>query len=376
MHGADDRKRLAYIGDGLSGTSGQPSSVRSAGGRGAEPPGHLPRGACSAGRYRGQPHLNARTGARRRLAGKHQRDRSGTEGLRRLPVRIHGGPDTRRGAARTAGEESRDPRPSSRDGAAGTASEETWTEYVGIVKVDTAAGVGASVGNEQVTGLAKFSHAWLRSQGLIASRCRIIAGQRRVDGADAAGRLRNPSQPRGDGRKDRKIFVIRVGDELRVKRAVNSPAARLVAGLRPPRQAGMAEPALAGRGHRDRRGLMVEEVVRVAATDRGEQGAGVGHGTSPSKPAERRDHRSRTAQADPMRRDRVVHGIRTRIGVAAGGTVAEPGVPRAKTKEGAGAQRRRVRHVTCPVTVQAQTDWVGRIRRPFGPSASGLACAR
>ena len=39
---------------------------------------------------------------------------------------------------------------------AGTASpepnEETWTEYVGIVEVDTAAGVGAVVGNEQVTG--------------------------------------------------------------------------------------------------------------------------------------------------------------------------------------------------------------------------------
>ena len=28
--------------------------------------------------------------------------------------------------------------------------------------------------NEQVTGLVKFSPAWLRSQGLIASRCRIM----------------------------------------------------------------------------------------------------------------------------------------------------------------------------------------------------------
>ena len=112
---------------------------------------------------------------------------------------------------------------------AGTAppepSEETWTEYVGIVEVDTAAGVGAVVGNEQVTGLAKFSHAWLRSQGLIASRCRIMR---------VSGESMEPTLPDGCGilvnleateRKDGKIFVIRVGDELRVKRAVNSPEA-------------------------------------------------------------------------------------------------------------------------------------------------------
>lgn len=108
---------------------------------------------------------------------------------------------------------------------AGTAvpepSEERWTEYVGIVEVDTAAGVGAVVGNEQVTGLAKFSHAWLRGQGLIASRCRSMR---------VSGESMEPTLPDGGGilvnleateRKDGKIFVIRVGDELRVKRTVN-----------------------------------------------------------------------------------------------------------------------------------------------------------
>ena len=153
---------------------------------------------------------------------------------------------------------------------AGTAppepSEETWTEYVGIVEVDTAtAGVGAVVGNEQVTGLAKFSHTWLRSQGLIASRCRIMR---------VSGESMEPTLPDGCGilvnleateRKDGKIFVIRVGDELRVKRTVNSPGSRLVAGLRRRGQAGMAEPTLAGRSHRNLRGAMVAAVVRVAA---------------------------------------------------------------------------------------------------------------
>ena len=100
--------------------------------------------------------------------------------------------------------------------------EDMWTDYVGVVEVDTAAGVGAVVGDEQVTGLAKFSHAWLRSQGLIASRCRIMR---------VSGESMEPTLPDGCGilvnlvateRQDGKIFVIRVGDELRVKRVVNS----------------------------------------------------------------------------------------------------------------------------------------------------------
>ena len=153
---------------------------------------------------------------------------------------------------------------------AGTApaepSEETWTEYVGIVEVDTAAGVGAVVGNEQVTGLAKFSHAWLRSQGLIASRCRIM----RVTGEsmeptlpDGCGILVNLEATEAEGREDlRHPCRRRAPGQARRQQ----PGSRLVAGLRPPGQAGMAEPALARRGDRGRRGAMVATIVRVERT--------------------------------------------------------------------------------------------------------------
>ena len=71
--------------------------------------------------------------------------------------------------------------------AAPARSDETWTEYIGV---DTAAGVGAIAGDERVTGLAKCSHAWLRCQGLIASRCRIMR---------VSGESMEPTLPDGCG---------------------------------------------------------------------------------------------------------------------------------------------------------------------------------
>ena len=50
-------------------------------------------------------------------------------------------------------------------------------------------------------------------------------------------------------RKDGKAFVSRVGDDLPRQAGAQQPGGRLVAGLQPPGQGGMAEPALAGRSH-------------------------------------------------------------------------------------------------------------------------------
>lgn len=93
--------------------------------------------------------------------------------------------------------------------------------YVPIIRIDTAAGVGAVAGHEHVTGLARFSVAWLRMHGLIANRCRVM----RVTGDSM-----EPTLPNGcmvlvnlhaTQRKDGKVFVIRQDDELIIKRAAD-----------------------------------------------------------------------------------------------------------------------------------------------------------
>ena len=98
-------------------------------------------------------------------------------------------------------------------------------DYVGVSEVTTAAGTGATVDTERVTGRMKFPRAWLNRHGLRAPECRII----RVAGesmeptlADGCAVLVNRASRR---RRDNRIFVIRVEDELIVKRAAKDPAA-------------------------------------------------------------------------------------------------------------------------------------------------------
>jgi len=71
-----------------------------------------------------------------------------------------------------------------------------------------------------VTGRMKFPYRWLRNRGLIPGICRIIR---------VVGESMEPTLPDGcailihlasKARADGKIFVIRVGDELVVKRTV------------------------------------------------------------------------------------------------------------------------------------------------------------
>ena len=101
----------------------------------------------------------------------------------------------------------------------------TEGDFVAISEVDTSAGAGAVVQDESVTGHMKFPHRWLRNRGLRATACRII----RVTGDSMEPTLPNGaavlvylgSRHRADG----KIFVIRIGDDLVVKRTVLDPEA-------------------------------------------------------------------------------------------------------------------------------------------------------
>jgi len=95
-----------------------------------------------------------------------------------------------------------------------------WSDYVAISEIDTSAGVGAVVKDEHVTGRMKFPCRWLRNRGLIPGMCRIIR---------VVGESMEPTLPDGcailihlasKARADGKIFVIRVGDDLVVKRTV------------------------------------------------------------------------------------------------------------------------------------------------------------
>ena len=99
----------------------------------------------------------------------------------------------------------------------------TEGEYIAIAEVDTSAGAGAVVNDETVTGHMKFPYRWLRNRGMRPAACRII----RVTGDSM-----EPTLPNGcailvylgsRGRQDGKVFVIRIGDDLVVKRTILDP---------------------------------------------------------------------------------------------------------------------------------------------------------
>ena len=92
-------------------------------------------------------------------------------------------------------------------------------DYVGVSELASAAGDGAVVDQERVTGRIKFRRAWLTRHGLVARHCRVIqvCGESMeptlVDGCSIL--VNHVSRRRRVGR----IFVVRTDDGLIVKRA-------------------------------------------------------------------------------------------------------------------------------------------------------------
>lgn len=103
--------------------------------------------------------------------------------------------------------------------------DEAAQEHIAIVEVDAAAGPGALVGYEHIIGHMKFPHEWLRTQDLVPDRCRLI----RVTGESMEPTLPDKSLIMVDlqrnERRDGKICVLRIGDELIVKRTVEDKRA-------------------------------------------------------------------------------------------------------------------------------------------------------
>ena len=92
-------------------------------------------------------------------------------------------------------------------------------DYVGVSELAGAAGGGAVVDHERITGRVKFRREWLSRHGLVAGECRVIQvlGESMeptlVDGCSI---LVNQA---GRRRRVERIFVVRTEDGLVVKRA-------------------------------------------------------------------------------------------------------------------------------------------------------------
>ncbi len=99
------------------------------------------------------------------------------------------------------------------------ASEDDGGDYVGVSELAGAAGGGAVVDHERITGRVKFRREWLSRHGLAAGDCRVIQvlGESMeptlVDGCSIL--VNQASRRRRAGR----IFVVRTDDGLVVKRA-------------------------------------------------------------------------------------------------------------------------------------------------------------
>ncbi len=100
-----------------------------------------------------------------------------------------------------------------------------WHEHVGIDEVDTTVGADSTVGDEKITRRLKFPYPWLRKHGLRAHMCRVVR---------VAGEAMEPTVPDGSAilidagsteRRDGRIFVVRIRDELLVRRLVQDPEA-------------------------------------------------------------------------------------------------------------------------------------------------------
>ena len=92
-------------------------------------------------------------------------------------------------------------------------------DFIGVAHIAPAAGSGAVVDDERITGGLKFRRDWLRKHGLNAHDCRVL----RVMGdsmeptlVDGASILVNLARQR---RREGRIYVVRTEDGLIVKRA-------------------------------------------------------------------------------------------------------------------------------------------------------------
>ena len=96
--------------------------------------------------------------------------------------------------------------------------------HIEVGDIEPAAGRGITVNGEGVKSTIQFPSNWLRDRGLNASECRVISVKGEsmeptlADGCSILIRLTR-------GRRTDRIYVIRTGDELIVKRALRSEEA-------------------------------------------------------------------------------------------------------------------------------------------------------
>ena len=109
-----------------------------------------------------------------------------------------------------------DRRPDDRGGRTGPTDD---ADYVGVSELASAAGGGAVVYDERVTGRIKFRRTWLARHGLAARDCRVIdviGESMEPTLADGCSILVNHASRR---RRVGHIYVVRTDDGLVVKRA-------------------------------------------------------------------------------------------------------------------------------------------------------------
>ena len=98
-------------------------------------------------------------------------------------------------------------------------------DFVGVNEIVASAGTGAEVINERITDRVKFRRPWMRSHGMKPYLCRIVT---------VIGESMEPTLPDGasilvnmgqEEPRDGKIFVVRIEDEIVVKRLIRHPEA-------------------------------------------------------------------------------------------------------------------------------------------------------
>ena len=100
-----------------------------------------------------------------------------------------------------------------------------WEDHVGIEEVDATVGAGSTGSDGAVKTRLKFPHPWLRKHGLRAHLCRIVR---------VAGEAMEPTIPdgglilintEGTEHRDGRIYVLRIGEEVLVRRLIHDPEA-------------------------------------------------------------------------------------------------------------------------------------------------------
>ena len=138
--------------------------------------------------------------------------------------------------------------------------------HVTVVELASAAGHGAVVDSEQVTGRVAFRRSWLTRHGITAAQCSVI----RVVGESMEPTLPDGASILVDRNRRRRrvdhIFVVRTEDGLIVKRLGKTTAGAWRTPERQPRQDGMADTALAGYGGGHRGSEVGGPDVRVGWT--------------------------------------------------------------------------------------------------------------